>query len=730
MNAYVAKYTKPIPLEELPYTPVELGDMLDSGEKEREIEVEGYGKGRLVISKQNKNKPFFYADEKNQAFNAQQMKKAERLFTIANAPAMFAPILAPFTARTQPAKVVLKDPVLTKGKKVTVPLPGSKGGQTLLQQRKTNKQTLAEFEATGFGKTKIAEDVFNMPTSRVQQIVKIAKRNNISYQKAEQYVNLKEQGIIPTETINPGTNAGLIEGDVPLNVLHARLMQQGKNRGAMYDKDGNPIDDSPTLRIEGARRPTSGLQPIIKGDTGMGSLSTRGPKQTYPQYFDQQMNRYGARKDEAGRWILDEDTFRNIKSSNIRRELAQMLLTDINQGVKGSFISEKLKKNTKLNKDLARYNKTYAARADLHHGSPSVIGIEFFLGIPYMGEVWKQQIAIAAKYGNFPGQPMVEGRSNLVSLPSSMPSTHMGQPNLAYEEAREALEKLNRKVPKHIHRIIHDQFLANEMGQKGEKFWAKWDPIIQKAGNKEQAWIDAYEDFNLIIARNRQLYMEALKQLEVIFSNNPLSNDPDKLADMLEQYVSDGKVIIGKGVVRGKDGKPIIVKPGTDIALSGKKTAVYSQDAVQYEIEDTLLDFKRAIRTERIKNDPRYRDVVEEIEYFPKLTFEEMTRMEELLYNIKTYNQVYVETEFNFKKTFGETKITKAQHKANLKEYYNLWHPKLFKLLDTDNPRPKINSIRKLQTTTHRDAKLGRGEETQLIIDFPVQQLDIFDKLF
>ena len=107
-----------------------------------------------------------------------------------------------------------------------------------------------------------------------------------------------------------------------------------------------------------------------------------------------------------------------------------------------------------------------------------------------------------------------------------------------------------------------------------------------------------------------------------------------------------------------------------------------------------------------------------------------MTRMEELLYTIRTYHGVYEDTGFNFKKTFGETKITKAQHKANLKEYYNLWHPKLFKLLDTDNPRPKINSIRKLQTTTHRDAKLGRGEETQLIIDFPVQQLDIFDKLF
>ena len=199
---------------------------------------------------------------------------------------------------------------------------------------------------------------------------------------------------------------------------------------------------------------------------------------------------------------------------------------------------------------------------------------------------------------------------------------------------------------------------------------------------------------------------------------------------MLEQYVSDGKVIIGKGVVRGKDGKPIIVKPGTDIALSGKKTAVYSQDAVQYEIEDTLLDFKKAIRTELIQNDPRYRDVVEEIEYFPKLTFEEMTRMEELLYTIRTYHGVYEDTGFNFKKTFGETKITKDQHKANLKEYYELWHPKLFKLFDTGKPKPKINTIRKLQTTTHKDKKPDLGRDAQLIIDFPVQQLDIFDKLF
>ena len=713
MNAYVAKYTDPIELEDLPYTPSEYGGMLEQHNKTKKevikkINIDGLGEGRLAITKASNPsegyKTLFYADQKNEAFNAQQMKKAERLFTIGNAPAMFAPILAPFTARTQPAKVVLKDPVLTKGKKVTGPLPGSKGGQTLLQQRKTNKQILAEFEATGFGKTKIAEDVFNMPTSRVQEIVRIAKKNKISYKKAEQYVNLKEQGIIPSETLNPGTNAGLLK------------QGEGPNDPTVYippeERIGTQKGD-PLLSIEGARRPKSGLQPVIKGDTGMGQLSTRGPKETYPQYFNKVMTRIGARKDEDGRWIVDEDTFNSITNSNERREVAQLILTEMSQGVKGSFAKEKNVKNLKMNKDLARYNAKYAARADLHHGYPSVIGIEFFLGIPYMGEVWKQQIAIAAKYGNFPGQPMVEGRSNLVSLASSMPSTKMGQPNVEYEEAREALEKINRKVPKHIHRIIHDQFLTNEMGQKGEKFWAKWDPIIQKAGNKEQAWIDAYKDFNLIIARNRQLYMEALKQLEVIFSNNPLANDPDKLVQMLEEYVSKGKVTIGKGVVRGKDGKPIIVKPGTDIALSGKKTAVYSQDAVKYEIEDTLLDFKKAIRKERL-TDPRYKDVVEEVELFPQLSDADKLLMEELLYKIRTYNSIFATD--GARRAYYVTRITQAEHKLNIRKYNDLSQLKLFKFPKNAIIPPSTN-IRTLRTTTHKDVQLSPVQQLKLIFE-------------
>ena len=592
-------------------------------------------------------------------------------------------------------------------------------GMTMGAQYRTGKE-LIEDATQGFKKIRkgYTEKFSKDPSQRVIEVV--AEATDSSEPSFREVYTLAQK-------INSKTSVGMQK-----SIKEAKILIGIRNKGLLTGVDPNKDYEmvvQQQKQQEPQARPTSvNTQQLTSGSPGMVQLSPRGRGESYPAYFDRIMQTYGAKK-AGGFWIMDEDTFRKIPTSNARREVAQMLLTQLDQGVKGSFPKSKSVMNLKMNQDLARYNKKYAARADLHHGYPTVIGIEFFLGIPYMGEVRKQQIAIAAKYGNFPGQPMVEGRSNLVSLPSSMPSTHMGQPNLAYEEAREALEKLNRKVPKHIHRIIHDQFLANEMGQKGEKFWAKWDPIIQKAGNKEQAWIDAYEDFNLIIARNRQLYMEALKQLEVIFSNNPLSNDPDKLVQMLEQYVSDGKVIIGKGVVRGKDGKPIIVKPGTDIALSGKKTAVYSQDAIQYEIEDTLFDFKKAIRNERLK-DPRYKDVADEIEYFPELTDVERLRMETLLYDIKNYNGVYVDSNFDARRAYHVTKITKAQHKANLKEYYDLWHPKLFKLLDTDNPRPKINSIRKLQTTTHRDKEPDLGRDAQLIIDFPVQQLDIFNNLF
>ena len=291
MNAYVAKYTQPIELEDLPYTPSEYGGMLEQHNKTKKqviqkINIDGLGEGRLAITKANKPsegyKTLFYPDEKNQAFNEQQAKKAERLFFFANAPAIFAPVLAPFTAKSQPVVRIRAD-----GSKHKI----TKGGQNIFQQKKSNKKTLERLkneqrveDVTGFGDKPIAEDVFNMPTSRVQQIVKIAKRNNISYQKAEQYVNLKEQGITPTETINPGTNAGLLGKGASLNELSARFMQQGKNRGMIYDKDGNPIQPK---NYYGPVEETGPNYSAIEGpDFDSGNFNWLSARTGKPYHFD------------------------------------------------------------------------------------------------------------------------------------------------------------------------------------------------------------------------------------------------------------------------------------------------------------------------------------------------------------------------------------------------------------------------------------------------------------
>lgn len=95
----MSKYTKPIPLDELPETPAVYGEMIEEYNEtkktvSRDIEVEGLGKGRLVLSNQNKGKPFFYADEANIEANQKAAKQLQTAETIANAPLLLAPFFS------------------------------------------------------------------------------------------------------------------------------------------------------------------------------------------------------------------------------------------------------------------------------------------------------------------------------------------------------------------------------------------------------------------------------------------------------------------------------------------------------------------------------------------------------------------------------------------------------------------------------------------------------------
>ena len=124
------------------------------------------------------------------------------------------------------------------------------------------------------------DDIMNMKPTKVQEIVKIAKKNKISYKKAEEYVNLKEQGIIPTQSINPGTNAGLIEGDLPLNVQYQRLMKIRKDREDALKGIG--VDPEEYKGI------------LQTGDTGMGGIGRPKKNESYPAFFDRMMQTHGA----------------------------------------------------------------------------------------------------------------------------------------------------------------------------------------------------------------------------------------------------------------------------------------------------------------------------------------------------------------------------------------------------------------------------------------------------
>ena len=182
MNAYI----KPIPLEDLPYTPVELGEMLENDEKEREIEVEGYGKGRLVISQQNNNKPFFYADEANIPANQRAAKQLQVAETAFNAPLLLSPILGLASGIPK----IVKDKTRAQIKKASMSADESnlEGAITL---------------------DKFVDGVFQMPSqqfNQVKDIVRIAKKNKISYKQAEEYLNLKLRGIEPKGTLNPGSD--------------------------------------------------------------------------------------------------------------------------------------------------------------------------------------------------------------------------------------------------------------------------------------------------------------------------------------------------------------------------------------------------------------------------------------------------------------------------------------------------------------------------------------------
>ena len=482
-------YTKPIPLEDLPYTPVELGDMLETGEKEREIEVEGYGKGRLVISKQNKNKPFFYADEANIPANQKAAKQLQIAENLANAPLQLAPLLALGTGLPR----IAKDRTRAEIKKSRM------GADELYKDNAVNLN-------------KTVDGVFQMPSNQYKDIVRIAKKNKISYKQAEEYYNLKISGIEPTGTINPGSS---------VQDLTQRFMKSPKDRFPDADNIKN-ID--------------LGLD-----DTGF-SYSIR-KKQTIGEYRNKLFNDAGFRRNSNGDFVFDLASLKQFLKGEKRRLVSQYFQTRESQSVKGSF--EKTRDATKLDflETYDGYMKLTGSKPNLHHEFAAMVSAPLYDGLALSetpGSEWMQLTELLNLNDIYPGSPVTD--------PASLGGP---QSNLT-----QMLTKGRAGAPPEPHDILHKQFYK-ELGiqdvPKGQNSW--WDKRMYKIKSGPKGRLEVAQEYADIVNEGNRIIKTAMSQINALFGKN---QDPQKITNLMIEMAETGKLKIADSKYRLKSVEAIV----------------------------------------------------------------------------------------------------------------------------------------------------------------------------
>ena len=482
-------YTKPIPLEDLPYTPVELGDMLETGEKEREIEVEGYGKGRLVISKQNKNKPFFYADEANIPANQKAAKQLQIAENLANAPLQLAPLLALGTGLPRIAK-----------------------DKTRAEIKKARMSADETFKDNAVNLNKTVDGVFQMPSNQYKDIVRIAKKNKISYKQAEEYYNLKISGIEPTGTINPGSS---------VQDLTKRFMKSPKDRFPDADNIKN-ID----LGID---------------DTGF-SYSIR-KKQTIAEYRNKLFNDAGFRRNSNGDFVFDLASLKQFLKGEKRRLVSQYFQTRESQSVKGSF--EKTRDATKLDflETYDGYMKLTGSKPNLHHEFAAMVSAPLYDGLALSetpGSEWMQLTELLNLNNIYPGSPVTD--------PASLGGP---QSNLT-----QMLTKGRAGAPPEPHDILHKQFYK-ELGiqdvPKGQNSW--WDKRMYKIKSGPKGRLEVAQEYADIVNEGNRIIKTAMSQINALFGKN---QDPQKITNLMIEMAETGKLKIADSKYRLKSVEAIV----------------------------------------------------------------------------------------------------------------------------------------------------------------------------
>ena len=412
------------------------------------------------------------------------------------------------------------------------------------------------------------DGVFNMPSQQVRDIVRIAKKNKISYQKAEQYVNLKNKGELPSQTLNPGTNAGLIEGNLPLNKIMSRIKKIGKDR--------NIPDD------------------LMMIDLGLPAFGQASKKESVTEYRNRHFNAAQFTKDEKGNFIYDDrKVIKNLKGEP-RRLTTQLAQTKPSQTVKRSFENTREKTKYPFIDELGGYMKLTGSKPNLHHRFAPQVFAPLYRNLSLddtPGSEWMQLTELLNSKGIYPGSP--------VSDPSSLggPGSNLTQLVTKGVNQRVVLpdgtEKLIHRPPE-PHDILHHQYYKKIGLQDVDEGKASWfDKRMYKITGSHEGRMQVAEELTNIVNEGDLIIDAAMSQIRALFGNK---TDPQVITNLLAEMAETGKLKITGTKLRLKSVEAIVkiikdeVKANMPLADEQEVLNTVAQYKLDYEQEIEAID--------------------------------------------------------------------------------------------------------------------------------------------
>ena len=358
--------------------------------------------------------------------------------------------------------------------------------------------------------TQQVDEVLSQRPFTTAEIVKVAKRNKISFTQAEEYLNLKLKGFEPTGTLNPGSSR---------ETLQERFMQSPKDRFP----DGGDVKNILDL-----------------DDTGF-SYGVR-KKQSISEYRNKLFNEAGFRQDNEGNFIFDLANLKQFLKGEKRRLASQYFQTRESQSVKGSF--EKTRDATKLDflETYEGYMKLTGSKPNLHHEFAAMVSAPLYDGLALNerpGSEWMQLTELLNLNDIYPGSPVTD--------PASLGGS---QSNLT-----QMLTKGRAGAPPEPHDILHKQFYK-EMGiqdtPKGQNSW--WDKRMYKIKSGPKGRLEVAQEYADIVNEGNRIIKTAMAQINALFGKN---QDPQKIVDLMTELADTGKLKITKTNYRLKSPEAI-----------------------------------------------------------------------------------------------------------------------------------------------------------------------------